>query len=239
MFTTSVVALIAALLLASSAQAQRGKKCCAEAGTISVTGAGRRSFPTSIAVVRLGVEFSAPTAAAVQAQVASRSQALTTYLTLQSVDKLMTTGVSLFAQRNFRVTPAVITGYRGTNTVSFEVPISRAGAILDGAVRNGASQISGISFKATPLVTQRARNQALQDATRAAYREARVVAGALGVLLGKPKTVSITDSFLPQPRQSMQRRALAGSAASVAPTSVIVGGESTATARVQIVFYQG
>lgn len=237
--TPTFVLLIALLLVSSTGQAQLSKQCCREAGgTISVTGAGRRSFPTSIAVIRLGIEFSAKTAGEVQQKVANLSKDLTDYLMLQNVDKLMTTGISLQAQRKYDVTPPVIKGYSGSNTVSFEVPFTSAGAILDGAVRNGASQISGISFKATPLVSGKARNQALRDATVAAHREARVVARTLGVPLGKPKTVTITDAFSPPAQESMSRESAPAfkAAAAPPPTSVIVGGESTATARVQIIF---
>lgn len=70
-----------------------------------MTGAGRRSFPTSIAVIRLGIEFSAKTAGEVQQKVANLSKDLTDYLMLQNVDKLMTTGISLQAQRKYDVTP--------------------------------------------------------------------------------------------------------------------------------------
>lgn len=201
MFSASTtLAFVAALLLATSAQAalRRGKQCC-DRRTVTVTGVGRRTVPASIAIVWLGVEFSAKTAFATQNEIARRTKDLTDYLMLQRVDKLMTTGISLQTQRKSHVKPAIVAGYRGTNSISFEVPIMRSGAILDGAVRYGANQIGGISFKAMPQAARKARDQALYDAALATVREAKIVTSALGVTLGKPRAITILDTVKPTP----------------------------------------
>lgn len=243
----SMFAVHLLLLLASVAFAQEvdsftpidnfaNEKCCG-GRTISVTGAGKRSFPTSIAVINLGVEATRVNAREAQMAVANKSANLTAYLKGQNVDKLQTTGVSLSANRNFTASPATIVGYTGSNSVSFEVPVKRAGVLLDGSVNNGASKINGVSFKATPEVSDAARKMALADATRSARSEAEVVAAALGGGVREAKTVKIVDAFvreaLPQPEMAS---AAFGARAMAASASVVEGGESSVSARVSIVF---
>lgn len=206
---------------------------CCSAPTISAKGVGRRSFPTSIAIVRLSVEADRQTAREAQLLVASKSANLISFLKMSNVDKLQTTGVSLSARMNYDATPVTLVGYSGSNSVSFEVPISRAGALLDGAVRFNASKIGGVSFKATKEVSGAARRQALVDATKAARAEAKEVAAALGVGLGAAKEIKISENLAVQ---ATPIRAAVGGAD--AGTSAIVGGESSVSAQVSIVFDQ-
>lgn len=199
--------------------------------TISVTGTAERSFQTTIAVVRLGVEATGQTASQVQADVSARSQTLAQFLSVGGVERLQTTGVSLTILRETRGKQTVVCGYAGTNTVSFEVDVALAGAFLDGAVENGASQISGVSFKAEKGVMDAARKDALAAATVAAKEEAGIVAGALGVGLGEPVSVDIVGAARQGPMRMAPPPAPGGSA--------VVGGKSAVTASVAVVFEIG
>ena len=207
---------------------------------LKANGVGERSLPTTIAVVRLGVEAQAKTAVEAQTKIAAASNRLVKYLQGQNVDKLETAGVSLFPQFNFNVTPRQITGYRASNTVSFEVAVGRAGVILDGAVANGATNINGVSFKASPAATAKARKQALTDAVNNAKMEATAAAIAAGRKLGRASFVSITDSFSPGPVESNAGfGAGSGSGAArsaAAPSTQIIARDQVVSARVSITY---
>lgn len=214
---------------------QHPDKCCA-GRSISVTGTGRRSFATSIAVIQIAVEATRPTARDAQQAVATKSARLTRFLKEAKVEKLQTTGVSLNANRNFTASPPTIVGYSGSNSLSFEVAVARAGALLDGSVKNGASKIIGVSFKATADVTDAARKEALADATRAARAEAEVVAATLGGGVREARAVKIVDTFTPEASDVAGAGIGPRLMAAAAPISVVVAGESSVSARVTIVF---
>ncbi len=244
MFALTYVALLATGLLAVSAQhtASHGAShTCPKTNIVSVTGAGRRTYNTSIAVFSLGVSAEAKTAIATQKILANKSTSLFAFLRAQKVQKLETTGVNLYERRNYSSGGSKIIGYGGSNTVTFEIAVDNAGVILDGAVRNGASNINGVSFKATPEVTAAAREEALRDAAKNAKREATTIVTALGRNLGNPVEAKITDSFVPQGTpSSFARREFAAVPAAPAskarPTSKITSGERSVTAYVSISF---
>lgn len=200
-----------------------------------MTGVGNVEYKANIAVVRLGVTLSGRNAAVVQARLATRSSRLVRYLRLQRVDKLETTGVSLRPQRNYSVSPPKIVGYSGSNTVSFEVPASRAGKILDGAVTNGASNIDNVSFKGAAATVLSARQRALRQATKRAQNEANTVAIALGKKLGGPINVRI-DTFYNAPATESISASPLRSSAKRAPSTPVVGGTRNGRASVSIDF---
>ena len=81
--------------------------------------------------------------------------------------------------------------------------MGKAGAIVDGAVRNGATSIDDVSFKATPAATATARRQALADAMKSAEMEARDAAAAAKRSLGRASVINIEDSFSPGPFRAL------------------------------------
>lgn len=115
---------------------------------LSVTGKGAENIQTTEAQVRLGVEVQGRTAEAVQQQVASRSAAVVSLLKSRNVDKLETTGINLRPNYSSNNGQRRLVGYRGSNVVSFRVDIESAGALMDDAVKAGASRIDSVSFVA-------------------------------------------------------------------------------------------
>lgn len=216
----------------------RAQQCGIEMNVLKSNGVGERSLPTTIAVVRLGVESEGKTAKEAQTKNAAASDKLTAYLKTQNVQKLQTTGVSLQPQFNFNVTPRQITGYRASNTVSFEVPVARAGTILDGAVTNGATNINGVSFKATPEATAAARKLALADAVANAKMEASAAAAAASRRLGAASVISIVDSFSPGPVSARANFGVESASArsADAPTTQVIARDQIIRARVAITY---
>lgn len=125
-----------------------------------------------------------------------KCSALLTYLrSADSISKLETIGVYLRPKFAYNRTPPAVTGYTANNTISFELPVGHTGAILSGAIENGAMAICSVSFKAAEAVRQQARLGAVKDTVKKATDEARAAAQAADIHIGKTAFVKIDDSF--------------------------------------------
>ena len=149
--------------------------------TLSVTGQGVENIQTTLATVRLGVEVQGASAESVQAQVAQRSNAVVKLLESRKVDKLQTMGIRLNAEYRYNEgRKRQLVGYQGSNIVSFQTGIEKAGPLMDAAVKAGASRIDGVSFMASEDAIATAQTAALQDATQKAQAQAKAVLESLG-----------------------------------------------------------
>jgi uncharacterized protein len=190
--------------------------------TLTVTGRGTEEIPTTLTVVRLGVEAQGKTANAVQEEVARRSTAVVTLLKSRGVEKLQTTGINLSPVYRYDNNTQTLTGYSASNLVSFRVTTEKAGTLLDDAVQAGASRIDGINFIATDAAIAAAQKQALRLATQDAQQQAEVVLNALNLTRKEIVSIQINGAFSPPP--PMVQAAELRLAASKAPSPVI-GGE--------------
>ena len=161
------------------------------ARTFLVTGTGDAIVPTSIAQIRLGIDTEGKTAEEVQQESARRSSAVVSLLKLQDVEKLRTTGIRFGPVYDPRSNRRRIIGYQASNTISFEVAIEKAGAILDEAVRVGATRIDGLSFTASDEEVAAASEEALVAATTNARRRADKVLAALGLSVQEIRSIKI------------------------------------------------
>ncbi|MGL5509036.1 MAG: SIMPL domain-containing protein [Microcoleaceae cyanobacterium] len=201
--------------------------------TITVTGQGIVSIPTTMTQIQLGVEAQGKTAQEVQQVVAQRSAKVVELLKSRNVEKLQTTGISLNPIYNYQNNQQNITGYMATNTVSFRVKTATAGNILDEAVQAGASQINGISFIASDNDIAIAQEQALRQATQEAQAQANIVLGALNLTSKGIANVQINSINRPMPRPLMVNARVAKMDAAPAVTPV-EGGEQEIEASVTL-----
>lgn len=201
--------------------------------TVTVTGRGVESIPTTISQVRLGVEVQGSTAEEVQQEAAQRTNAVVELLRSRNVDKLTTTGIYLSPQYNFENGTQELVGYTASNTVSFEIPTEQAGDILDASVSAGASRIDGISFTAEEEAIATAQDQALREATQEAQEQADVVLATLGLTRDEVVNIQINGAAPPIPPIAFARAASEQYAVADAPTPV-VGGEQQVEASVTL-----
>ncbi len=216
--------LLASVLAAPAALAQTEL-----VNTVTVTGRGSENIPTSFAQVTLGVEVQGKTAQEVQQEVARRSTAVVGLLRSRNVEKLETTGINLNPNYSYADNKQQLVGYAGSNTVSFRVATERAGAIMDEAVKAGASQINEVKFMAAPEVISAARSQALREATLDAQTQAKAVLDTLNLSPKQVVKIQINSTSTPPPRPMMMK----ADAASQASTPV-VGGEQEVEASVTL-----
>jgi uncharacterized protein len=204
------------------------------ARTLTASGRGIVTIPTTISQIRLAIESSGKTPRSAQQEAARRSTQVMNYLKTQQVDKLQTTGISLnptYAYPN-NGTPQ-ITGYTATNSISFRVTTDRAGTIIDAAVNNGATRIDGVSFVASERAISIAQIQALQQATQDAQRQADAVLETLNLKRKEVIGIQINSSSSPTP-MPVAPEMLRAKIADTAFTTPVIGGEQQVEAAVTL-----
>ena len=200
--------------------------------TLTVTGRGSEMVQTTLAQVRLGVEAQGKTSEEVQKEVARRSNSVVSLLRSRKVEKLQTTGINLSPTYRYDNGTQTLTGYNGSNIVSFRIATSEAGAILDDAVKAGASRIDGVSFVASDGAIANARKVALREATADAQTQADAVLDSLGLSRQEVIGIQINGAFAPPPRPlDMAKFSSENIAAAPSP---VIGGEQEVEASVTL-----
>ena len=200
--------------------------------TITVSGQGVEAVPTTLSQVQLGVEAQGKTPVEVQQEVARRSSAIVDLLRSRQVSKLQTTGITLNPLYDYTDNQQRLVGYTATNVVSFQGDTRQVGALLDDAVKAGASRIDSISFVASDEAIEQARQQALQEATQDAQTQADTVLRTLGLVRREVVEININNSA-PAP-SPYYRMAASLDAAQV--STPVVGGEQQVEASVTVRF---
>jgi uncharacterized protein YggE len=200
--------------------------------TLTVTGRGVETIPTTLSQVSLGVEAQGKTAQQVQQEVARRSSAVIALLQSRNVEKLQTTGISLNPIYSYNNNVQRLTGYSATNTVSFRLNTEQAGTLLDEALKAGATRIDGISFVASDTATAAAQKQALREATQDAQQQANAVLSALNLTSKEVVSIQLNSADPPQPLRPYLREAAA--VAKSAASTPVVGGEQQVEASVTL-----
>lgn len=200
--------------------------------TLTVTGRGMESIPTTLSQVNLGVEVQGKTAQDVQQEAARRSSAVVALLKSRNVDKLQTTGIRLNPVYSYNNNVQRITGYGATNTVSFRIPTDKAGTLLDEAVKVGATQINSVTFVASDEAIAQAQKQALRKATQEAQQQADAVFASLGFKSKEIVSIQVNNANAPTP-PPIAYRSNAKLEAQDASTPV-VGGEQEVDASVTL-----
>jgi uncharacterized protein YggE len=202
--------------------------------TLTVEGNGIEKIATTLAEVQLGVEIQGKTASEVQQEIAERTTAVVDLLRSKDVKQLQTTGVRLnpnYQQSNEGKQDRILIGYVGTNTVSFQIPIEQIGALLDEAVRVGASRIDGISFTATPEAISMAKKEALRKATIDAKAKGEVVLDTLDFTSQEIISIEVDNAQIRQPMPTANRQFAIAQEDLSTP---IIGGEQTVGASVTL-----
>ncbi|WP_309739803.1 SIMPL domain-containing protein [Chamaesiphon sp. OTE_20_metabat_361] len=201
--------------------------------TITASGKGIVTIPTTISQIRLAIEVTAKTPNQAQQDAAKRSTRVVDFLKTQQVDKLQTTGINLNPTYSYPPNgQPQLTGYTASNSISFQVTTDRAGAILDAAVRNGATRIDGVNFVASDRAIATAQLQALKQATQDAERQADTVLQTLNLKRREVIGVQINSASTPVPLpMPMQARA---DMTATKPATPVVGGEQQVEAAVTL-----
>ena len=191
--------------------------------TLSVNGTGRVNAVPDVADIDIGVIEQAKEAAAASQKAAASMDAVITALLELGIDEkdIQTTSLNLNARYDWNSEPPKVVGWEASNMVSVTVrDIEAVGDAVDTAVKAGANQVNGISFRVEdPAEAQMlARTAAVEDARA----KAEQLAADAGVeIVG---IVTLTESGGQQPEPIyMARSEMAFAADAAAPTPVLPG----------------
>lgn len=199
---------------------------------LDVVATGRTVRVPDIATITAGVTTQGTTASAALAENAQRmGRVIAALKKLGIADRdITTTAVGLSPQYRYPENQAaVLTGYQSSNSVAVRLrEIAASGGIIDTLVAQGANQIDGpaLSFDNPDIAMDDAR----ADAVRRARARADLYARAAGMTV--VRLVSISEAG---PSESPPGPVVYASAKRAADT-VIMPGEATVTATVQVRF---
>jgi uncharacterized protein YggE len=186
-----VAALVAALLIASSANAATG------ASRITVSGTATLFVTPDRATIVLGVSKNAQTAAGALAAASDAMAKVIAALKAAGVaDKdLQTTQISLETRTDAQNRPI---GYTASEGVSVTVrDLTQVGTLIDKGVAAGANEVDGPTFERSNQ--DAVYRHALAIAYAQARAKAQTLAAKAGVRLGRPTTINEGSTSTPIP----------------------------------------
>jgi uncharacterized protein YggE len=218
-------------LFAFAAQAQEAPR------TITVIGEGEVTASPDLALVTLGAQSEADTAAEAldaTSQAVAAALAVLEEAGIEARD-IQTSGVSLSPRMVWPTSgngAPRIEGYVASNQLTVRVrDLAALGGVLDAVVSSGANTLGGVSFAlADPRAAEDAARRAAVGDARA---RAELYSEAAGVTLGVVREISDEGFSRPMPRMIAAEAAMSDAAPPGAP------GELTISDRVRMVFAIG
>jgi len=200
---------------------------------IATTATGEGRMTPDRALIDIGVQTQAATAAQAAADNARRVEAVLAALRALGLtsEQLSTVNYNVYPEQRFEQgdrEPRII-GYNVVNSVRAEVRRQeQVGPAIDAALKAGANLINSLTFYASDPAP--ARRVALQQAVQRARSDAEVLAAAAGGRLGRLLEMATSESMRgPQPMYRLQARGMVGDAAQATP---IEPGQQTVTVSV-------
>jgi len=210
----SLLGLTALLAFPASSRAAQ----LAPVPTIEVLGTARIMIKPDIAVLSFAVEVNAKSAQDAVRQSAEQTSRVLAALRAVTADtdslKTSAYGVYPVYGKDSRLAPE---GYRVRSSITLETrQLDKLGQFIDEAVKAGATNISGPSFRTTR--DEEAKREANAQALRQAIENGRALAKAAGVTIKRILSISYPSREAPRPFPME-----ASIAAAAAPTPVVVG----------------
>lgn len=192
-FTVLMVLLFVSLIALIGATAKKTVRELHQIGysdhnapTITVSATGNVEVTPDIATTDIVVMKQASTAAQAQSLASDAMSAVIADIKALGIAEkdLRTSSFETDQVYDYDVSPAVVTGYRSTQTLTVKIrDIALISSVLDGAPESGATSVSGIRYEVDDEVT--AINDARDEAIADAMSQARVIAKSLGGRLGR------------------------------------------------------
>jgi uncharacterized protein len=168
--------------------------------TIVLNGRGSVDRAPDKAVVSVGVQVEAKTAAEAMQQQARQMDGVMRAVRAAGVAErdMQTSSLSLNPVYDYRETGATLRGYSASNQLSVTVrDLARLGAALDSIVKAGGNTINGVSFGIEE--DREARDEARIAAVQDAARKADLYANAVGYRVKRIVMILENEFDMPQP----------------------------------------
>ena len=227
-FTTAIVA-VAVVVVAVRPPVARAAVAAADdlRSTVTVVGDGRVLVQPDVANVSFGVEATAQTQAAAQADANTRMQAVVDALVGLGIPRedIRTNRLSahpVYDQRN----PGVVQGYQANNSVQVKLRnLDQVGSVVDTITAAGANRVDGISFAVEQI--EAPKGQARGIAMQNARTKADQLASLAGLRVVGVKAIQESDASSNPPRPQPARADAFNTAAP--PPPVEPGTQEVAT----------
>jgi uncharacterized protein len=180
----AVVALVCVAL--NALQAQDG---CAPPKVVKTTGTAEIKVNPDRAAIQVGVERQSATAKGAKAQADSTSRKILVSLKAQGIDdKDIQTAYLDLQPTSYYQKQVRINNFTATQTLSVTIrDLSKLDAVMDSVMSAGANRIDGIEYQSSEL--RKYRDQAREEATKAAKEKALALAQAVGNQVGKTYSI--------------------------------------------------
>lgn len=243
----SALVILALFLLAETIRTVQnfGRPDHSATNTITVTGSGQATLPPDVARISFTVQNTAATVASAQSATTKQANAAIDYVKGQNIaDKDITTlAYNITPQYAYRNCPPnalcpvgspTVTGYQVSETIQVtEHDLSAVGTVLSGLGSLGVQNISGPNFGLEDATE--GYDAARADAIAKAKTQAQLLAGQLGISLGKITSFS-ESSNTPYPQPMFAAAMGSGASRDAASTPVLPTGQNTYTANVTITY---
>jgi uncharacterized protein len=223
---------VAFSLFGHGAAAQASNSVPGSSPQVVTSGVGEIHITPDRAIISIGVQTRATTAAQAGAENARRQRAILD--TLRSLgassEELATTNYNVFPEMSSvsPQSPPKVSGYSVSNTVRVDVrKLDNISRFIDAALARGANTMSGLEFYSSKADS--AHRAALAAAVANARADAEVIARASGGTLGALLLISSDEANSPRPLQMPMARMVAAG-----PTPIEAGQQTisaTVTAR--------
>ena len=203
-------------------------------GLLAVEGEGTVYVAPDTAQISLGITTTQKTAAQANQKNATEMAALLDAIKAAGIAEkdIQTENYSIYANYSYTNSTSTLTGYTVSNMVCVTVRnLDNVGSIIDVAGKNGSNQMNGIAFTVSNF--EKHYTDALKAAIAQASDKAKIMAGAAGVTLARP--ASITEGGLAQAQQLYAQREQKALAMSDAATP-IEAGQNAIRAKVSIIY---
>lgn len=189
----------------------------------TVDGVGKIDSLPSTAQVSLGVNKSESNVDQAKNEVNTIINKITQDVKNLGIDpkNITTTNFSVNPNYDYTSGNQTITGYSVNTTISVKTPtVDIANKAIDGATKDGATQVGGVQFMIDDQTKRTLEDQARKQAIENAKHKASVIANASGIRLGKLVDVKETNQFQPGPIMYAQGNSMAKDSA---PTQLNAG----------------
>lgn len=207
----------------------------AKSSLFTVSGTGKASAVPDTAFVSFGVTKTAPTVEAAQNQVNQIANTITGDLKALGIAQkdIQTTNYNVNPNYDYTSGKQTTNGYIVSENIEVKIkPVEKANKAIDIATAAGVNQIGGITFVLNEDEKKKLQQQATQEAIKNAKAQARMLADAAGIRLGR-----IADIQTGQSEPIMNKYATLdarGGVGEALPPTELNPGENTVTVTVSL-----
>jgi uncharacterized protein len=205
----------------------QGQEPCAPPKVVKTTGTAEIKVTPDRAVIRVGVERQSATAKGAKVAVDNTSRKILAALKAASIaDKDIQTAYLDLQPTSYYEKRVRINNFTATQSLTVTIgDLSHLDDVMDAVMSAGANRIDGIEYQSSEL--RKYRNQARDEATKAAKEKAVALAQALGNQVGKTYSIEEVQRWDGYSKMggltaNVSKERTGGSAPSTAPGQLIV-----------------